>query len=346
MKTLIDRVARVAARRAALLEILFVWLVVVLVWLPFLQSQHVDNALSDWSYRTDYVGYGLNALFHDHQFPYWVTDPRFEQYRMKGIHDFFANPETDLLSVITPLAKLWGLFVAVKVSLVLYLGVGVWGCRRLLVAVGGAAGALSLLLASLLGLCNGAIAGHFLAGHVQFLAATTFPLALALELEAFEPALHAAKRCFRACLAGAVLAAAYYSGAVHPLAAFLPGFVVLAPLFAVLIAPRRYRVVLPMAALVGVSFVVLAAFKWLPGVVDFSGYRAAYRGVYEGWRQFGLELVSPWSPTTGSEYHHETNLYVGWVGVGALALALLGARDRRAIPLLLACVVLGWLMFF
>jgi hypothetical protein len=336
---------RLASRRLALLEGVFVLLVVVAVWGPFLASTHVDDASMDWTFRTDYVGYELNALVHDHQFPFWVTDGRFEQLRAKGIHDFFANPETDVLSVITPLAELWGLLAAVKVALIGYLALGVWGCRRLLALLAGKADMLPLLLASLMVLCNGAFAAHILHGHTQFLAMATFPLALAFSFEAFDPALRAAKRSFRACLAGAVLAMDYYSGATHPLFYFLLCCVVLVPLFTVLLQPKRYRVVLPAAAIVGVSFLVLAAFKLLPGLVDFGDYRANYSLAYDGWSDFARNFVIPWVPVPGRQLQHETNIYVGWVGVGVLSMAVLGIRERWCRPLLLACLATAWMMF-
>ncbi len=343
MKTLPRAVARMAIQRPALLEVAFVFLVVAVVWRPFLVSGHVDNQLSDWSYRSNYVAYTLNALLHDHAFPYWVTNPDFEQFRVKGVHDFFANPETDVLSVVTPAALFWGVLGAAKASLLAYLALGVWGCRRLIVALGGSAGALSLLVASLLSLCNGAIVAHALVGHTQFVPAAAFPLALAFMIEAMDPALPAARRCFRACLAGAVLAMAYYAGAAHPLYYFVAGFVVLTPIFTLLLAPRRFPFVVPATALVGISFLVLAAFKLLPGLVDFAGYHVDYRGTYDGWRDLAANIVMPWYPE-GHGYHHETNLYVGWVGVGFLAFAVLGVRDRRCVALLLACAVLTFFM--
>jgi hypothetical protein len=344
LKARVLAVARVAGRRPELLEVTLVFAAVVAVWGPFLASARVNNGLSDWAYRTNYVAYGLNAIFSDHQLPYWATNPDFEQYRMKGVHDFFANPETDVLSLVTPLAKIWDVLTAVKIAVVACLALGVWGCRRLLVVLGGAAGLLPLLIASLLALCNGAFVGHILAGHTQFMATATFPLTLALMLEAFDPALRAATRCLRACLSGALLAMAYYSGAAHPLFYFILGFGVLVPLFTVLVAPRRFLVVVPSALLVGVSFVALAAWKLLPGVVDFSGYQCNYHGVYASFHDFATELVIPWSPV-GHGYHHETNFYVGWIGVGLLTFAILGLRDRRSIPLLLACFAMASLMF-
>jgi hypothetical protein len=117
------------------LQILAAWAVVVAVWGPFLASSRVDDKSLDWTFRADYVGYELNAIFNDDELPYWVTDDRFEQLRAKGVHDFFANPETDVISLITPFAKVGGLLAAVKISLVLYLGIGVRGCRRMLVAL-------------------------------------------------------------------------------------------------------------------------------------------------------------------------------------------------------------------
>ena len=321
------------------------FLSVVMVWTPLLTSSHVDNGLSDWSYRADYVAYGLNSLLHDHQFPFWVTGPRFTQYRIPNAHEFFANPETDVLSIVTPLAAIWGVLTAVKVSLVLYLGLGVWGCRRLLILLGDAAGAIPLLLASLLALCNGGFVAHIMVGHTQFMATATFPLILALILESFEAAALASTRYFKASLAGALFASAYYSGAVHPLTYALPSFLVFVPLFTILVSPSRFRVVLPAAAVACISFAVLAAFKLLPGVMDFSGYRSDYHDVYEGWDAFAIELVTPWMPT-GHSYHHETTLYVGWLGAGILAFAILGVRDRRSIPLLLTCAAIAVPMFF
>ena len=162
MHPILRSLASLPPRRAVLVEIFLVWLVVMAVWTPFFSSVRVDDKSLDWTFRTDYTGYELNALFHDHAFPFWVTDGRFEQLRVKGVHDFFANPETDVLSIMTPLAKIWGVLTAVKIVVALHLGLGVWGCQRLLAVLRGPVRArgpwlLGLLTTALLVLCNGAL---------------------------------------------------------------------------------------------------------------------------------------------------------------------------------------------
>jgi hypothetical protein len=318
--------------------------VVLLVWSPFLHSPRVDDRYGDWDAFSDYFAYTLHALFHDHQFPFWVTDPRFEQLRVKGLHDFFANPETGVLSIVTPLAQLWGLLTAVKIALVAYLALGVYGCRRLLRALGGQGGFLSLLLTALLALCNGALAAHVLVSHVNALAVASFPLALAWLLEALDPRLAAAERRFHAALAGALLAGAFYSGTTHYLLYFLIGFVGLLPLFTLLLAPKNWRVTLAAPAWVGGSFVALTAFKLLPGLFDLRGYRADYNMSYSSVRALTSNLVTPWAPAFDAN-SHEMSVYVGWAGAALLGLALLGVLDKRCRPLLLACLASGGLMF-
>ena len=339
---------RLWRRQPALREVLLVLCVILSVWGPFLASSRVDDKSLDWSFRADYVGYELNALLRDHEFPFWVTDGRFEQMRAKGVHDFFANPETDVFSILTPLAAVWGLLPAVKIALVLHLALGVWGCRRLLgtLAKGdGEPGILPLLLASLLVLCNGAIVAHILHGHIQFIAMASFPLSLSLVLDAFDDRLIARKRAWHAGLAGAMLATAYYGGATHPLFYFLLCFVALLPLGTVILQPRRWRVVLSGAALVGSWFVALALWKLLPGIGDFGDYHTNYFLAYDGWRDFASSFVVPWTPVLGMQLLHETNLYVGWLGVAILAFGALHLRRRSSWPLTFACVATAWVMF-
>ena len=126
----------------------------MVVWWPFLHSARVNNHASDWNYRTDYTGYTLHAILDERDFPFWVTSRRFEQLRVKGVHDFFANPETDVLSPLTLLARPFGYFAALKITLLLYLAVGVYGCRCLLRAFGTRASPVATLLLALLGFCT------------------------------------------------------------------------------------------------------------------------------------------------------------------------------------------------
>lgn len=340
--TLLVRRAARAVRRRPLLEVGLVILVVAWVWMPFLRCKSVDDTSLDWTFRGDYVGYQLHALFEDHAFPFWVTDGRFEQLRAKGVHDFFANPETDVLSILTPLAKMFGFVTAAKVSLVVYLSLGVVGCRRLLVLLGGRARFFPLLITSLLALCNGALVAHVMHGHVQFAPAATFPLALALILEGFEPNLARLARVERACLAGAMLAGAYYAGAVHPLFYFILCFLILLPLATLINRPRLYLSIAGTVAIVGISFVALAAFKLLPGARDFSSYRAGYSLTYDGWRDFLEGFVVPWVPVVDHQVKHESNMYLGWPGVILMAFCLGGLRDARSRALVLVCGLSVW----
>jgi hypothetical protein len=311
------------------------------VWAAFLASPHVDNGLSDWSYRTDYNAYALNAIFHDRQFPYWVTLPKFEQFRIKGIHDFFANPETEVLSIVTPLAAAFDYLVAVKIELVVCLLVGAIGCRRLLRAFGGSGAFLTTLLLALLVLTNGALVAHTLMGHTQFLTVAIMPLAFALVVDAWEARIPPGMRVLRAGGAGAVLAACYYAGNVHPLIQFFLffGFFVAG---SILLNPRAAPRILLVAGAVAVWFFVLGAFKLVPGMLDFREYHANHFLAFDGWLDLARNFVTPWR--NGQSYlRHEFNAYVGWAGVAVLAFAALG-WNRRTVPLVVAALVLSWMM--
>lgn len=332
-----------AARIAGALELVPVVAIVVAVWWPFLCSVRVNNGSLDWEFRTNYVGYELHSLWTDHEFPFWVTDPRFEQLRAKGIHDFFANPETDVLSLMTPLAGLFGVLSAVKIALVIYLAAGVVGCRRLLRAFGGRGSPGATLFLALLALCNGAFVAHVLAGHVQFLTAALFPLALAFFVEAWEPQCSMGVRLFRASCAGVVLAIGYYAGNAHLLAHFLIVFVGLFALLSLFFRPRLGAAI-PTAMLVAlVSFLALSAFKLLPGFADFHEYRTNYLIRFEGWSDLFHDLITPMRSMTGDN-PPEHNLYIGWVGIALLAFGLTG-WDRRTLPLFVIGAAVPWLTF-
>jgi hypothetical protein len=336
----LDRRPR-ARRGLSIVAIFVAWAVAVAVWAPFIASPHVDNGLSDWSYRTDYNAYALNAIVHDHQFPYWVTLPRFEQFRIKGIHDFFANPETEVLSIVTPLAAAFDYLVAVKIQLVVCLLVGVIGCRRLLRTFGGSGAFLTTLLLALLVLANGALVAHTLMGHTQFLTVAIMPLAFALLVDAWEARIPPSARVLRAGGAGAVLAVCYYAGNVHPLIQFF-FFMGLFIGGSILLNPRATPRILLVAGATAVWFLALAAFKLVPGMLDFREYRANHFLAYDGWLDLARNFVTPWR--LGQSYlRHEFNAYVGWVGVAVLAFAVLG-WNRRTVPLVVAALVLSWMM--
>ncbi len=318
--------------------------VVVAVWWPFLRSQKVDNRYGDWSFRADYLGYELNAWRHDRQIPLWVTAPRFEQFRVKGVHDFFANPETDVLSIVPPLAAATDYLIAVKIELLACLALGVLGCRRLLQALTGRAGLLPSLALALLALCNGAMTAHVIVGHTQFVSTAAFPFVLALLAEAFDPVRPARDRQRAAALAGGLLALAYYAGNTHPLFYFLLAFVGLWPLLCCLQAPRAWRPILSSATVAGCCFLGLAAVKLLPGIVDLRHYRTGYLMTFGSPRQLLDSLVKPWTEPWG-DFSHEYNAYVGWGGLLVVAAGLLGLRDRRLRPLLVAALLLGALLF-
>ncbi len=326
------------------LQRLLVLGVVVAVWSPFLRSTQVDNGYADWTWRTDYLGYELNAWRQDHQFPFWVTDPRFEQFRVKGVHDFFANPETDVLSIVPLLAALTNYLTAVKLALLACLALGVYGYWRLLRTLSGRAALLPTLFTALLALCNGALTAHLLIGHTNIIAFASFPLALALLVEAYDPRWTALDRARRAALAGALLAAAYYSGCTHYLFHFLLAFVGLLPLLTLVERPRAWRASLGSAAVAGLSFIALSAFKLLPGIDDFGHYHTNYLMTFRGLGEAFGYLLKPYS-VTGIELSHEYLMYVGWGGVALLAVGLLGLRDRRLRPLLLAVLLLAPIMF-
>jgi hypothetical protein len=331
-------------RRAAVLQLCLVLGVVVAVWSPFLRAKLVDNGYADWSARNDYLGYTLNALRQDRQFPFWVTDPRFEQLRVKGAHDLFANPETDVLSVVTLVAAWSDLLTGVKVALLAFLALGVYGCRRLLQSLVGRAGLLPTLVLALLALCNGSLAGHVLIGHANILTLAYFPLVLALLLEAFDASRPAPDRVRRAAFAGALLAVAYYAGNTHYLFQFLLTFVALWPLLTFLHRPREWRASLGSAAVAGFSFIGLAAFKLFPGIEDFGRYHTDYLVNFTSLRHFFGYFVKPYS-LTGENMSHEYLMYVGWGGVPLLAVGLLGFFDRRVRPLLLSVAIVAPIMF-
>ena len=331
-------------RRSAALQLCLVFGVVVAVWSPFLRAKQVDNGYADWSARNDYLGYTLNALRKDHQFPFWVTDPRYEQLRVKGAHDLFANPETDVLSIVTLVAAWSDLLTGVKVALLAFLALGVYGCRRLLQSLLGRAELLPTLVMALLALCNGSIAGHVLIGHANILSLASFPLVLALLLEAFEASRPALVRARRAALGGALLAVAYYAGNTHYLFQFLLTFVVLWPLVTFLQRPREWRASLGSAAVAGFSFIGLAAFKLFPGIEDFGHYHTDYLVNFTSLRHFFGYFVKPYS-LTGENMSHEYLMYVGWGGVPLLAVGLLGFLDRRVRPLLLSAALVAPIMF-
>jgi hypothetical protein len=314
----------------------------VAVWSPFLAHRHVDNGLSDWSYRVDYTAYALNAIGRDHQFPYWVTLPRFEQFRIKGVHDFFANPETEVLSIVTPLAAAFDYLVAVKIELVVYLLVGTWGCRRVLRAFGGRGAFPTTLLLALLVLANGALVHHTLAGHTQFVSVAILPVAFALYIEAWKADAGALARMLCAAGCGALLAVAYYGGNVHPLVQFF-WFLGLFTLGSLTLDPRSTpRVALAVAA-IGAWFFALSAFKLLPGMLDFRDYRANHLLTYDHWIDLARSFVVPWKSAPDFA-RHELNVYVGWAGVVVLAFAITG-WNRRTFPLVVAAGALAWLMF-
>lgn len=317
--------------------------VVALVWLPFLRSPRVNDESGDWTFRTDYTAYALHAIFSDHQLPFWVTHPRFEQLRMPGVHDFFANPETDVLSGLTVLARLLPYLGAVKALLVLYLAVGVYGAQRLVRALSGHASAPATLLLSLIVLCNGSYLAHVLVGHVQFMSLALFPLSLALLVEAGAAKVSFAQRLLLGGGAGALLAVAFYGGNTHPLVHFVTLFVAGFSVVSALLGPRSSARTLFAGGVAGAAFVAFAAWKLVPAYADFEGYRADYVIRYDGWRELVRNLVTDYSHATGSE-PHEQNAYIGWAAVGFLVLAVTG-WNRRTVPLVLVLLPLPIVMF-
>jgi hypothetical protein len=332
-----------APRITVFLELALVFGVVVVVWWPFLHSARVNNHASDWNYRTDYTGYTLHAIFDEREFPFWVTSRRFEQLRVKGVHDFFANPETDVLSPLTLLARPFGYFAALKITLLLYLAVGVYGCRCLLRAFGTRASPLATLLLALLGFCNGGFVAHVLTGHIQFLTLLILPLALAFFLKAWSTRAPRDSRLLYAAWAGAVLAAAFYAGNTHPLVHFFFIFFGLFTLLSLLTQPWLWSTALPAAALASLSFAALAAFKLLPSLADFQQYQANYVIRFAGWSDLVHNLTTPWRLMTGDN-PPEHNLYIGWVGLAVLAFCVTG-WNRRTFPLLVITFVVPWLTF-
>jgi len=339
----IGRLRARSPRIAIFLELALVYGVVVVVWSPFLRSARVNNHASDWNYRADYTGYTLHAIFDEREFPFWVTSRRFEQLRAKGVHDFFANPETDVLSPLTLLARPFGLFAALKMTLLLYLAVGVYGCRCLLRAFGTRASPLATLLLALLGFCNGGFVAHVLTGHTQFLTLLILPLALAFLVKAWNAKTPGDSRLLSAAWAGAVFAVAFYAGNTHPLVHFFFIFVGLFTLLSLLTQPRLWSTALPAAALAGLSFAALAAFKLLPALADFQQYQAGYVIRFAGWSDLLHNLITPWRSMTGDN-PPEYNLYIGWVGLAVLAFCVTG-WNRRTFPLLVITFVVPWLTF-
>lgn len=335
-------------RMAELARYSIVLAAVLAVWGPFFQSERVNNAALDWTFRSDYTAYTLHAITTDHEFPFWVTSPRFEQLRVKGIHDFFANPETDVLSLVTALAPL-GYLRAAKATLLVSLAIGVYGCRRLLRVFSGdrPPSVVATLVLALVALCNGAFCAHVIVGHVQFVTVATFPLALALYLEALS---HTdtpwGARVSRASSAGAILAVSYYSGNTHPLIQFFILFVGVFTLVTMAARPRDATLVLVTAAALCCAFIALAAFKLFPSVYDFRGYRRHYFIGFLRWWEVGGALVTPWCRMNDELYGNnwpERYVYIGWAGVALCAFALTSWR-RPALPFLAVVAVVAWLV--
>ncbi len=320
--------------------------VVLTVWWPFFRASRVDNHAGDWLIRAHYLRYELNALLHDRQLPLWVTSPLYEQPRAAGVHELFANPETDVLSLTTLFAIRGGLLRGTKLALAIYLAAGALGARRLVRALTGQASVsfLAPLLLALLALCNGSLVAKAVVGHVQFLSMALFPLALALMVESWDAGLLPRARLFRAALCGALLAVAYYAGNTHPLLHFLLVFPGLFSLLSLLVRPADARIIVPGSLVLVGSFLGVAAFKLLPGVLAFRGYKAAYVVSYSGWWNLVRHLVLHWKKNpAGGDFPHELNLYVGYFGVAVLLLALTRWSGKaRTLPVIaLAVAVLA-----
>ncbi len=319
--------------------------VVLTVWWPFFRSSRIDNHAGDWLLRTQYLRYTLNAILHDRELPLWVTSPSYEQPRAAGVHEFFANPETDVLSLTTLFAMFRGLLTGTKLAFAIYLSAGALGARRLVRVLTGKAGEAMVsfvapLLLALLALCNGSLVAKAIVGHTQFLTIALFPLALALMVESWDARLPARARLFRAALCGALLAVAYYAGNAHSLIHFLLIFPGLFALLCLLHRRADLRIILPSSLVLGGSFLGVAAFKLCPGLGAFHAYKASYVIGYKGWRDLARNLVIHWVKNpAGGDFPHELNLYVGWFGVAILLLAVTVRSARGRFFVLLAVAV-------
>ncbi len=352
MTTTVEAARKLAARAnvARWLPGLATVAVVLTVWWPFFRSSRIDNHAGDWLLRTQYLRYTLHAILHDRQLPLWVTSPMYEQPRATGVHELFANPETDVLSLTTLFSMVWGLLAGTKLALAVYLSAGALGARRLVRALAGKVGDARVsfvapLLLSLLALCNGSLVAKAIVGHTQLLTLALFPLALAWMVESWDARLAPRRRLFRAALGGALLAVAYYAGNAHSVLHFLLVFPGVLSLLVVLHRRADVRLVVPSSFVLACSFVGVAAFKLWPGLGAFHAYRASYVIGYKGWRDLARNLVVHWVKNpAGGDFPHELNLYVGWFGVMILlfAVTVRSARGRFFVLVALAAAALAF----
>ena len=272
------RVRTPALAMAASLVLLLV------IWWPFLSTPTFSAGQADWRYRANYMSYTVKSLFTDGQIPFWATAPRYHQLWSPDAHGFFANPETEVLSPYVVLYAWLGFGPAVRLSLLLHIAIGVAGLCALLGFLGVRHWPIVTLCAVLV-YGTGFFVRHVLVGHLQFVSYTYFPAALWLYLRALHASRLDRSALMSIAASGLVIALAYYEGNIHLVIQFLfvLGFI---SLFTALASPeRRRQAIAAMPVAVG-SFFLFAAFKVLPGMAEYGGYRPNDMNTYRSVGQF------------------------------------------------------------
>lgn len=335
--------------RSTAVSLLAAVAVTLFVWMPFFRSDVVSDRYKDWTFRAEYASYAVRALFDEHEVPHWTTLPEYEQYRLKGNHGFFSNPETEVLSPYILLYRLFSFVPAFKISLAAHLLVGLLGvcllCTRCLRLRDPAA----IATVSLLMLSSGFYVAHLLIGHLQFVSYAYFPLvfffylrSLGIESLRGEGGPQAGGRLGALVGAALLLAGCVYEGNVHLLIHFWMFLAALSGLLVLSNREQRWRPITSFLSIL-VLFLLLSAYKLLPMYFEYGSYRADYVVRYDTASQLLAALVDRrfWK---GPGFVHELGLYVGWVGAGLLAVGYLNLR-RRTLPLIVCGALLLALCF-
>ncbi len=322
-------------------HILLVSLLVLIIWTPFFFASSFNNAYADWTFRKSYMSYTVTSIFKYGEFPYWVTSPEYEQLRLKGVHVFFANPETHVLSPYIFLYAVFPYMTAAKIFILIHLLVGVTGCYFVIKKLRRRNGLPFFILFSLLVLCNGAFVSHVSVGHLQFASYAYFPLIYYFFTNALETS-QIKKQSANTLAAGILLSLSYYEGNAHVLFHFMI-FLFLYAYFS--IKPDRRslkRHIFALIMLIG-SFFLFSAFKMLPGLYYFSAYKSHYLKYFFNYKEFFLCFIDPIAPI--GKHTHEYNMFIGKSGLLLLLSGFVFIKTKRQ-KVLLMCFFLFFLFCF
>jgi hypothetical protein len=326
---------------AAMLAVALSLALLLVIWWPFLSTATFNAGQADWRYRANYMSYTVKSLFTYGQIPFWATAPHYHQLWSPDAHGFFSNPETEVISPYVPLYAVLDFGTAVRVSLLLHLVIGVAGLYALLAFLGARHWSIVALCAVLV-YGSGFFVRHVLVGHLQFVSYTYFPAALWLYLRA----LHSS-RLTRAAWAslfasGLAVALAYYEGNIHLVIQFLFVLALVAAFTALLSPGARVHAFTTAAGLI-VSFFLLAAFKLLPGIAEYGGYRPNDMNTYRSVRQF-VDNVLYCLPSPPWPVPHELGFYLGIPGAVIVTIGLLNIR-KSTLPLVATAFLFLILLF-